>query len=124
MTDGLGQFAQGVASWRKLMAAMPDDEGRWKIFTKAAYEIARYVPKGLDRITAVDQLNDIATAYALFDADEVQRIVADAFSGIGSPEVAAKANGAARPPHHTAGHVLRGTEFADLSTSSRKVWLV
>lgn len=82
MTDSLGKFAEGVASWRKLMAAMPDDEGRWKVFGNAAYEIARYVPKGLDRITAVDALNDIATAHGLADIDEVQRIIADAFVGI------------------------------------------
>jgi len=79
MTDALGQFAPGVASWRKLMAAMPDDEGRWKIYVNAAYEIARYCTKGLDRIVAVDQLNDIATAHGLDDVDEVQRIIADAF---------------------------------------------
>jgi AAA domain len=82
MTDSLGQFAQGVASWRKLMAAMPDNEGRWKVFGNAAYEIARYVLKGLDRIVAVDHLNDIATAHGLTDVDEIQRIIADAFSGV------------------------------------------
>jgi AAA domain len=82
MTDALGQFAQGVASWRKLMAAMPDDEGRWTVFGNAAYEIARYCLKGLDRIVAADQLTDIATAHGLADVDEVQRIIADAFSGV------------------------------------------
>lgn len=82
MTDSLGKFAEGVASWRKLMAAMPDDEGRWKVFGNAAYEVARYVPKGLDRITAVDALNDIATAHGLADVDEVQQIIADAFRGV------------------------------------------
>jgi hypothetical protein len=81
MSD-LGQFAAGVASWRKLMAVMPDDEGRWKVFGNAAREIARYVPKGLDRTVAVDELQDIAVAYGLHDQDEVQRIVADAFHGI------------------------------------------
>jgi RecA-family ATPase len=82
MTDGLGQFAQGVASWRKLMAAMPDDQGRWRVFEDAAFEIARYVPKGLDRVEAIDQLQDIATAHGLVDVDEVQQIIADAFRDV------------------------------------------
>lgn len=100
MTDSLGQFAQGVASWRKLMAAMPDNEGRWKVFGNAAYEIARYVPKGLDRIVAVDQLNDIATAHGLTDVDEVQQIIADAFRGV-EPERTSIDD---EPPARTNGH--------------------
>jgi RecA-family ATPase len=82
MTDSLGQFAQGVASWRKLMAAMPDEQGRWRVFEDAAFEIARYVPKGLDRVEAVDQLQDIATAHGLADVDEIQQIIADVFRGV------------------------------------------
>jgi RecA-family ATPase len=82
MTDALGQFAQGVASWRKLMAAMPDEQGRWRVFEDAAFEIARYVPKGLDRVEAVDQLQDIATAHGLADVDAVQQIIADAFRDV------------------------------------------
>jgi len=85
MTDALGQFAAGVASWRKLMAAMPDDEGRWKVYGNAAREIARYCTKGLDRIVAVDQLNDIAIANGLDDVDEVQQIIADAFRNLPQP---------------------------------------
>lgn len=82
MTDGLGQFAQGVASWRKLMAAMPDEQGRWRVFEDAAFEIARYVPKGLDRVEAIDQLQDIATAHGLTNVDAVQQIIADAFRDV------------------------------------------
>jgi AAA domain len=98
MTDSLGQFAAGVASWRKLMAAMPDDEGRWKIYANAAYEIARYCPKGLDRIVAVDQLNDIATANGLTDVDEVQRIIADAFRNIETLDDEQTTNGHDKKP--------------------------
>jgi RecA-family ATPase len=75
----LGQFAQGVAAWRKLMAAMPNNETRWEVFDNAAHEIAGYVPKGLDRVVAVDQLQDMATAYGLADVDHVQTVIADAF---------------------------------------------
>jgi AAA domain len=80
--NGLGKFADGIASWRKLMAAMSDDAGRWEIFQNAAVEIARYVPKGLDRIAAVDELHDIAITHGLSDQDTVQQIVADAFTAL------------------------------------------
>lgn len=83
MTAGLpSQFAAGVASWRRLMAAMPDDEGRWSIFGNAAHEIAGYIPKGLDRVEAADQLHDMATAHGLTDIDTVQQIITDAFNEI------------------------------------------
>lgn len=80
--NGLGKFADGIASWRKLMAAMSDDAGRWEIFHSAASEIARYVRKGLDRITAVDELHDIATTHGLADQDTVQQIISDAFKAV------------------------------------------
>lgn len=82
MTSGLGQFAAGVASWRRLMASMPDDEGRWSIFSNAAHEIAGYVGKGLDRVEAADQLHAMATAHGLTDIDTVQQIITDAFNEI------------------------------------------
>ena len=83
MTAGLpSQFAAGVASWRRLMAAMPDDQGRWSIFGNAAHEIAGYVPKGLDLTEAADQLHDMATAHGLTDVDAVQKIISDAFDQI------------------------------------------
>lgn len=82
MTSNLGQFAAGVASLRRLMAAMPDDEGRWAIFGNAAHEIAGYIGKGLDRAEAADQLHAMATAHGLTDIDGVQQIIADAFNEI------------------------------------------
>jgi AAA domain len=82
MTNSLGQFAAGVASWRRLMASMPDDDGRWKIFGNAAHEIAGYVSKGLDRVEAADQLHAMATAHGLADIDTVQQIITDAFNEI------------------------------------------
>jgi hypothetical protein len=82
MTSNLGQFAAGVASWRRLIAAMPDDEGRWTVFGNAAHEIAGYVSKGLDRVEAADQLQAMATAHGLNDTDTVQQIITDAFNEI------------------------------------------
>jgi hypothetical protein len=83
-TAQLGQFAQGFASWRKMMASMRSVETRWQIFENAAREIAGYVPKGLDRVVAVDELQSIATAHGLvaIDPDSVQQIMADAFEGV------------------------------------------
>jgi hypothetical protein len=80
--EQLGKFAEGFSSWRKLVASMPDDEGRWRIFASAAHEIAQYIPKGLDKIVAVDELSDIASAYGLSNADEVQTILTDAFRDV------------------------------------------
>jgi len=85
MTDALGKFAAGVASWRKLMAAMTDDAGRWQIFGNAAQEVASYVGKGLDRALAADQLHDMATANGLTDTDTVQQVIADAFHHVEQP---------------------------------------
>src|SRR5213596_3353857 len=76
------QFADSVASWRRLMAALPDAEGRWRVFEEAAWDIARYVPKGVDRVEAVDHLQNIATAYGLVDTDTVQQIISDALKEI------------------------------------------
>jgi RecA-family ATPase len=80
MTEGLGQFAHGFASWRRLMAAMPDADGRWSIFSNAAHEVATYVVKGLDRVEAADQLQAMATAHGLDNTDAVQQIIGDAFA--------------------------------------------
>ena len=68
--------------WRRLMAAMPDDEGRWKIFESAAREFAQLVPRGLDRISAIDTLHGLATAYGLADVDHMQMILADNFRNV------------------------------------------
>jgi hypothetical protein len=80
--EALGKFAEGFTSWRKLVASMPDDEGRWRIFSNAAHEVAQYVPKGLDKVVAVDELNDIATVYGLADPDAVQGIISHAFRDV------------------------------------------
>ncbi|HXG97311.1 MAG TPA: AAA family ATPase [Gemmatimonadales bacterium] len=73
-------FEERVVSWRKLMAAMPDDAGRWRIFEDAATDIAGYVSKGLDRVEVVDELQGIATAHGLLDVATVQQIISDALN--------------------------------------------
>jgi hypothetical protein len=82
MSNLADQFADSVASWRRIMAAMPDAEGHWRVFEEAACDIARYVPKGVDRVAAVDHLHNIATAYGLADTDTVQQIITDALNEI------------------------------------------
>lgn len=105
MTEDLGQFAFKVASWRKIMAAMPDDDGRWKIFANAALDIASHVNSGLDRVAAVDVLNDIATANGLIarNTDEVQRIIADAFREAETRTTLDDDGPTPPPPPHTNG---------------------
>jgi AAA domain len=72
-------FAEGIASWHRIMAAVSDDR-RWEVFGNACREIAQYVSQGLDRIVAVDTLNEMATAYGLADdVDRLQAVIADAF---------------------------------------------
>jgi RecA-family ATPase len=102
MTRDIGQFTQDVASWRKLMAAMTDDEGRWRVFENAACGLAAYVAQGHDRIEAVDQLQEIATAYGLGDPDAVQQIIADAFRNADEPMRTLLDDDA--PPPATNGH--------------------
>jgi AAA domain len=83
MGNGLGQFTEGVASWRRMLAAVSSEnvEVRWRVFGNAAHEIAGYVPKGLEHATAVDEVHDIAIGSGLLalDADMVQQILAGAF---------------------------------------------
>jgi hypothetical protein len=83
MGNGLGQFTEGVASWRRMLAAVSSEnvEVRWRVFGNAAHEIAGYVPKGLEHTTAVDEVHDIAIGSGLLalDADMVQQILAGAF---------------------------------------------
>jgi hypothetical protein len=94
-TADLGPFSAGVANWRKILAAMPDLEGRWQVFDEAAHDVAGYVTKGLDRGVAADELHDIATGNGLADPDMVQQIMADAFRDVQQ----AKYQQEAPPPH-------------------------
>lgn len=86
-TEALGQFAAGVAQWRALMSAVGNDAGRWEVFTGACAELAEYTTKGLPRVAAVDELQDIATAHGLAakDPDTVQQVIADAFAHVERP---------------------------------------
>src|SRR5262245_27855993 len=83
-TEALGQFAAGVAQWRALMSAVGTDAGRWEVFTGACAELAEYTTRGLPRVAAVDELQDMATAHGLADKDPdtVQQVIADAFSHV------------------------------------------
>jgi AAA domain len=111
MTD-LGQFAEGVASWRKLMAAMPDDEGRWRVFEDAACGLAAYIAKGVDRAEVADRLQDIAAAYGLTDVDTVQQIIADAFRNADEPNLLERDEPPAKP---TNGHAKPRARLTVLS---------
>jgi RecA-family ATPase len=79
----LGPFADGFASWSRVLAASSsqDEAGRARIFANAADEVADYVARGLDRTLAADQLTRMAFAYGFDNADQVQAIIAGAFNG-------------------------------------------
>ncbi|MFH0297229.1 AAA family ATPase [Bradyrhizobium sp. 31Argb] len=78
--SALGPFAEGFASWRRMLAAVDDHTARTKIFTNAAAEVASYVAHGLDRVIAADTLTQLATAHGLDNVDQVQAIIAKAFA--------------------------------------------
>jgi hypothetical protein len=81
MSD-LGTYAPGFASFRRMMATVPE-EARLPIFMNAAMEAASYVAKGLDRAAAADELQDMATAFGLNgNPDFVQSIISNAFEKI------------------------------------------
>jgi len=80
MSD-LGTYAQGFASFRKMMSAVPES-ARLPIFMNAAKEAASYVAKGLDRTAAADELTDMAIAHGLNDPEAVQWIISQAFEKI------------------------------------------
>jgi hypothetical protein len=72
------QFAEGFASWRRILANATEHDLRLDIFGNAAIDVAGFVNRGLDRIEAVDELQAIAEEIEL-DADEAQAAIAHAF---------------------------------------------
>jgi hypothetical protein len=80
--SGLGRFADGLASWKSVLAPVRDVDRRMTIFENMAHEVAGYVAKGLDKNLAVDELYTAAGAYGLighFGEDEVQFRISEAF---------------------------------------------
>lgn len=74
-----GRFTEGFRSARRMLASADD---KLRVFENVALEFAGYVERGLDKIVAVDELQDIAIANGLDDTDLVQSITARAFNGI------------------------------------------
>lgn len=77
-----GAFADGFASWRRVLAGGTTAAARMVLFVNCASEIAGYVARGLPRVEAADALTDLALAHGLVahaGADEVQTIIAEAF---------------------------------------------
>lgn len=143
----LGAFADGFASWRRVLAGGGTAATRMVLFVNCASEVAGYVARGLDRAEAADALTELAQAHGLVahaGADGVQGIIAEAFEIIARPPgvetpSSRLTDGRERPdaevvpdliePQWTNGRdqqvgALVGTEFAELSTMSRKVWCV
>lgn len=82
MTDA---FAQGFASWRRVLAGGGDVKARMVMFINCASEVAGYVAHGLPEVEAADALTELACAHGLelaFGADEVQRVIAEAFETV------------------------------------------
>jgi hypothetical protein len=81
--ESLGTFAEGFASWRRVLASCPPS-ARLTVFENAAHDVAQYIIKGLDKVTASDELYEIATAHnvAEGDADVVQGVIVRAFYDI------------------------------------------
>jgi RecA-family ATPase len=81
----LGRYAEGFASWRKVVGGVPP-ETRMQTFEHAAHEVADFVSRGLDRVSAADELQSIAEGAGLLSDDAgtnaVQEIIARAFEQI------------------------------------------
>ena len=54
MSNDLGKFAEGFASWRKMIATVPEADAKATVFANCAEDAAGYVAKGLDKAAAVD----------------------------------------------------------------------
>src|SRR5262245_51989262 len=91
----LGRFADGFASWNKVLSSVPPDN-RTAIFANACADVARYVARGLDRVIAVDELASMAVAHEIGDPDSVQTIISDAFRNV---EPAPEPNGNGKNGH-------------------------
>jgi hypothetical protein len=81
-------FADGFASWRRVLASGGTASTRMVLFVNAAAEVAGYVGRGLDRAEAADALTELALAHGLVahaGVDEVQAIIAEAFEAVERP---------------------------------------
>lgn len=75
----LGRFEpQFLELQRNISAAAEKD--RWQVFTEASYRIASWMTQGLDRGMASDAIYEIAARYSVGRMDDVQMIMADAFT--------------------------------------------
>jgi RecA-family ATPase len=89
--NGAEQFAEGFASWRRMLAAVSEAEARLQIFMEAATNVASYINDGLARTLVADELADMAAAHlADLPDDQVQSFIADAIT---RAEKSAKAKG-------------------------------
>lgn len=109
-----GKFADGIDSWRKIIASGVDAAARLVLFKNAAADVAGYVARGLTHADGADALQDIAEAHGLvgsFGADEIQRIIADAFDNgeIVPDDLALKTNGDGKA--HTGPDILSKARF-------------
>jgi hypothetical protein len=88
MAAELGRFAEGFASWRRVLAGVPPT-ARLTVFENAANDVAQYIAKGLDRVTASDELYDIAVTNNVAEGDDdvVQGVIARAFYDIEAEHV-------------------------------------
>jgi hypothetical protein len=78
-------FADGFASWRRVLAGGGSPSGRMVMFINCAAEVATYVAHGLPKVDAADALTELACAHGLelaFGADEVQRVIVEAFENV------------------------------------------
>src|SRR5262245_3318643 len=91
MTDAdLGRFRDGFDSFRRILAAVPDADGRTLVFRNLVNETAGYVTRGLDRATAADALRDVAVASGVvvtLGDDGVQEIISHGFEQAEVPDL-------------------------------------
>ena len=75
----LGRFASQFTELQRMVsgAAEPD---RWQAFSDASYRIASWTTQGLDRSMAGDAIYELAARFSVGRMDDVQMVMADAFT--------------------------------------------
>jgi AAA domain len=121
----LGPFADGFASWRRILGAVQEPEQQRQVFENAILEVASYVARGLDRSAAADELADMAASIGFDDVDEVQAQIGAAFAKVNGPERVPDDWSGYSGNGHTApaAHYARRYQMLEQALIPKRAWL-
>jgi hypothetical protein len=99
MSEHLGRYEVGFASWSRVLSLSATDEARLGNFRNLCNEAVGYVDSGLERGEAVDELFKLADAHGLLEEvgrENIEAIITTAFER--PVEEPPKLNGGQEPP--------------------------